>query len=1527
MAGNNEQFSVEWTTQRGVLNSDTSPDDMSGGNLFVTGADTGAYNVRNFGTNLSADYEFIIGNEYVFQPDPITLQNKKFRIYLDVNVTTPNRILNIYDANGNLLGTALWSTNLNFNVTYTNAINAITAAFIGQTFTFSPLVTVSTTEAYFDLEITTVPYWDYSIEFVVTNPFSALPEKLPVTIQEAIDQTLTGEWNLIGSYDLQSELILWWTTQRNLPLDLDINSITNNGSGLFRVETTVAHGLLSNEKVIVQGSGLANGQWIITVVSPTEFDLQGTPQPFVLPILTTTPVVTTDPNGIGELGRATKNQDTQAWTYYRLVRAKALNWVTKHQQDTLCKKDALRKYYRYTDDYNPMGNLYDRTLVYQNDCLLTFVDPRNTYSYENIGLESQFIQNGANYTFEFTTQDQSGGSILSGNSRFAVRLITDTLVPTTWSSLTNPVPAASSSETGTASSWSGDNANVTTPKIDNFLLSGDLLDNYKWAQIAVINYQGDALTGYLLPKVLITSDAMAMKWTGNEATEDLDVGTVQEITVGYKTALSIDELDGRIIFSNLTSTQSYDLTEWASQSTYSVLRKELDTIGSQFFGTLSINEYEKSQNVNQYTGYMLNETYRFAWVVEFYDNSTSLAYWAADITIDNSTTDPRRINTLPDLSLNSPSGDRVYVPYIEFDIDWNFLVDGVPVRDIVKKVWAVRVDMTSQYREVLGSGVFVGASSYPTLHALPSSVPTNGYGIRFDFAQFNSTQAVTGEYHCYVLASPNILNSATMVDYIWASGFRLSSDAYSTVNAFDVSNPTYNNWDTTWSAVNGNPTQTTGQIVSQPQYGSFYCFDSLCNDSSFVDPQNGDVLKIFGIPNATLLAGVGSGGSNPIYTPNVAWNYLKEIIWDFSSGAQDIVINASSTIEAGNTGTINGQTYSKAPQFVSQAANASTGSGLSDTGLRSFAHPSSPVLHLNTPVNNIGNTFGLFLAQIFRKKTDKFGDKIGSKYISTGAFAAPSQSTIDVFGGDVFTQKAWFKHRQDYGGLAMSWTANDWGHSPGMGGGIGMYTQNRVNSQMIDRVNSSGAWRYPNNSGNDYTWLEDNSTFSLSYNQGYNIRNQIQSYTAYDPDQSLVANDFPVRLIYGQKAQPEQASDTQRIFLPLDFTDLQYKDGEIVNHRVINSELCAWQAGYFSRLYFHSNRLLTTTEGSEAIVGTGDAFSNRPLNITSYGCPNKWAIGKGRSSGGNDVAYWLNPVLKCFIRFGGDGTTNQGLIHGMDSFFRNNTSLLIYKDTPADGEGTCCVWDEQYKEMLFTARAWNHSIQEWVAGNYSAGEIVQYGTTGFEEVPAFYEAIVQPASAIPTNTSEWSQIPLTNPTYYNLYTICYSEIKNGLSYFTTSHPKIYASYNNGFLSPSPVSNTGKMYEHNRGVKGIWYDNQTADAYFDAVVNMPKNVDKTFVALWYGANIEPYHVDLSTQTYKSYLDKADFRKNPESFFTSTIKNDSTVTAQNPTGLNTLRTSRITGNFLIVRTWISRSDAYQKIKGFITKMWGQARKFSN
>ena len=57
----------------------------------------------------------------------------------------------------------------------------------------------------------------------------------------------------------------------------NITNVTNNGIGIIRVTVSVTSGIITGQRVIINdvvGVTAANGKWTITVINPSQFDLQ-----------------------------------------------------------------------------------------------------------------------------------------------------------------------------------------------------------------------------------------------------------------------------------------------------------------------------------------------------------------------------------------------------------------------------------------------------------------------------------------------------------------------------------------------------------------------------------------------------------------------------------------------------------------------------------------------------------------------------------------------------------------------------------------------------------------------------------------------------------------------------------------------------------------------------------------------------------------------------------------------------------------------------------------------------------------------------------------------------------------------------------------------------------------------------------------------------------------------------------------------------------------------------------------------------
>ena len=477
----------------------------------------------------------------------------------------------------------------------------------------------------------------------------------------------------------------------------------------------------------------------------------------------------------------------------------------------------------------------------------------------------------------------------------------------------------------------------------------------------------------------------------------------------------------------------------------------------------------------------------------------------------------------------------------------------------------------------------------------------------------------------------------------------------------------------------------------------------------------------------------------------------------------------------------------------------------------------APNYFVNSGTNN---DTGMYYVQYFRARPNKYDEILTPQYKSTGQTeynlsAHTTSKSYDVFGGDTFVQKTYFLN---YIGVDVTPTPNvDQNYA------LGFYSENRGNYQY--RYGTQSTYN-PDNlatfipGANATPLLFDSTTniFSNGDGIGYTTSNNptqsITSYIQYDPTQ--IANCLGTRMYYSALKVRQGNQDGYRVFLPLNYKDLNPTFGDIMNTEVGNGELLTWQEQYFQRQYFSNSGTLIANDGSELLVGNGSILAREPQYVSKFGTKFKWGVIKGNSKGGNDTFYWINDDFKKIVRFGYDGTVALSDIQGVKAFLEDNLTYAQYFLAPASGYGIHGVWHDYKGEAIWTVKSYLKPSLVWTGGTsyYNGDYVTVEGDTnveGYEQFPQVYLAIQYSVDKNPTTEPEyWYKLPITDNRAYQTFTLAYNEIKNKFTTFYTYKPNIYLAWKNTFLSPCPIVNnpefeTSEMvYEHNLGEVSAWY---------------------------------------------------------------------------------------------------------------------------
>jgi hypothetical protein len=619
-----------------------------------------------------------------------------------------------------------------------------------------------------------------------------------------------------------------------------------------------------------------------------------------------------------------------------------------------------------------------------------------------------------------------------------------------------------------------------------------------------------------------------------------------------------------------------------------------------------------------------------------------------------------------------------------------------------------------------------------------------------------------------------------------------------------------------------------------------------------------------------------------------------------NSSVQLIAPTSVSSLAYGGSTVVGGITFTKANPI----ADNTTQQGFANSTQGYLFTTGSDISQPNT-----NNDYGLRYVQYYKPLTDKYGDVENTVYVTCGSYksATTGTTTIDVFGGDTFTQLNYFKHRH----------ANT--IDQGQAGALSFYSQNRVNVQMKQKSASQTGDLFPGIATVD--WLETatntDGTMGEAYQEGYTIRNEVKSDIAFDED-ATDTTDQPARIRWSAIKPQGSASDQYRAYLVLDYHDLDQGNGEIVHHANGNGELITWQQRAFMRQYFNTRGTLEVKGITEVLIGDGSVMSRDGQTISKLGSKHKWAIIKGKSTGGNDVFYWINTELKKGLRFGYDGTVAVSDIKGMQSFFANNLIWVDGYDTPANGAGICGVWDDRYANAIWTINGQNPTvtINNWSASTgVVVGDLVYYPTDPFLGKQYTYRSLVTAltTTAPSTTPAQWALVPNVG-TYFNKYSLVFNEFKNAFTTFTTPTPKIYLKWTDTYLAPRPISPEYKVYQFNKGDYLTWWEDggisQQEQGYLQFVVNELETETKWMEAVAVDSEIVPARFEFETKTQESYLDSSEFTTREDSSY-APIKRDSSTT-----GANDGDTSALYGKYMLAKMFFAVST-YQKLVNVITK----------
>lgn len=1217
---------------------------------------------------------------------------------------------------------------------------------------------------------------------------------------------------------------------------------------------------------------------------------------------------------VSEIGVIYSTDNDSSFNYRTLVRSKKLGFSKYKQIECEIEKVGSQINLYFTDNLNQPRVLYLNSSAKRitNGLLNNGFGTAGKYDLQTIDIESCLVL--PNFTAYITDLEviQGSGSLTAGNKRYSGRFLTADFTSTDFLYPTNPINIFQA-DLNKPYKITGNLPDVITDKSVKMRVANITPGIFSYFELIAIEYKGEVEEAKIVQRFPLKESDTEITIIHNNRGQDniqLSFGELLSITQKYTRAKSLKLFDGRLVLSNVSQQIDSNLSTWAQTITHTIKRTTIPYVG--YMSNLnaaeigfSLNEYLNPKNVNQFTSYMLNDTYRFGVQVQWKKTSKwSLPYWVDDIRIDTASSnwndlDNRRTgapsfsnNNLTDPNLN------VYIYYVNFsNINLDYIVNGEVLRN---QISAIRFVRSERIPEVIATGYFFAGAKATTNEIVPYFRTKNSFGL-VDSYPISSLSKVEGDFQT--------INSVTSTDksnYLFFYG----PDFYYNKNGAAYQKQI--NDKILLQGYSSNVFYNTGKVAP----GTLYYSDFQENFGQYSNTG----FTSFSIDSQIYL----DAGDNKVLGTDTLWSGLRTP-WDQAACREVNVFKLTSSVSStipSTTGAYYGQIFrdmgagSKYPASKELSTYQSTGHlynlKTTDTGSISmdvyggdvFNQKTYMLLRMGQPSGTVagggGFAIGIYSQNVLNTQmyyytewdnTDtgagySFPQYLDKQYsgfyinstsllsilniVANSSFITVSSvsdlevgqpvtingSLLDVTSVDRNGQVLFVSRiisntveLKDSNGTVIFWSAVTSTSTTLLIGVTSTINASTVGSGLFAFVQQKLS-------------LSNNNTYSRSYD----FRDRTILEKAYNPNDTFDGNK-PATIVWSGKKIMGSLKDSYRVFLPGSYSDLDLTLGEITHHEIINNNFYTFQEKSFQRQYFRDPSLVNSDEGSDVLIGSGSILSARGQEISSFGTNKKWSIVKGKTSNGKEVVYWFNDRFRRIIRFGEDGTRVISE-RGMNSFVQNYARYNTNDFEPLRGLGLNVIWNDKYSEVIFTFK-FN------LAGSTKAFSLV-YG----EHENGF----------LCKRADSYDPIYKTSPS-------------------VNSHQNIVLPYNNTFFSVNP-STPNQIYFDDFGSEATFFE-VACDTNIELVMNQDSSLSKNFEALQIASDEKPFACSFITKNHSSSLTQSDFELREDLFY-SAIKNHELTP-----GVNNADTSHLWGRWIKIKVNMKTSTLAQKLINLIVK----------
>jgi len=1043
-------------------------------------------------------------------------------------------------------------------------------------------------------------------------------------------------------------------------------------------------------------------------------------------------------------------------------------------------------------------------ILYNGDIGLYFTDNLNPIRYIRVvnvaGIYSGFLGSllsGVSTPLIDVSMADGGGSISCSSYLFAIAYTNSSGAIIGYSTFTNPYPVTPDALPGSTNTTVFDGAynSIKANKVFNLTINESSFDPaYTSFQIALITFVGfsNTPTVYLIGinyNAIFVGGQMQIQITGSESSTQISLAEVTIPFANYRYAKEVSQLYNRLLFANLRVEDfPADFDSIANQILLTPAIKEVDTNIVEYDGT---GGYKDGGTCVNGKSLMRNEVYSFGIVFIIDGHTETNVYHLAAPKVSN-----------PILGFKYPPGlpgqfGTYYANQQEYKQGSPYFISGEDdhVRYHVVPKYDLMQSGSDHIVQAIGVNVTNVSNALLLISDLTVRARVTGYRLVRRQRDIDSNKT--------------ILSQGLIQKYLFpTSGF---SDEYNTiqVNGYPENSSQY---DIALAnpSIAASPNFITGTAnlwsISpevpdpQPRHGSLCGFISPEVVFGISNPLFGTRIvaaRNIGAPQSSSWSNTGVNGSWNFYLgssgdlPNLNTN--ASFTW-YTPGSE--VLSSASNTPLAQTVFIDQYWISPSNTLVQFGYAIDNTGAIISTTLHTLISQAVVTNHLalelfqgdsdyvtNGELLKNGGGADSYVMNIENNNENCYTTLYSSQYINCGLIPEIVDSTI--FGGDTFISRFTSVNQipisvrepnHDFGTLVF---------------GAGTYIESQYNCDLRHQLtaNSGSEKSVPYVdyiSTSRFTATFQNQFFKRygiqdsTYNDAYSAENNFNTWLTNSQFFDNVYN-FENRIIYSDQSIDGEGTDSYIIFRQNNYKDIPKNRGPIWNMFVYNNDIYAQCISSTYKTNMQPNTIISTTNGSQAVLGVGSLFSIPEQELITI---------SGGYGGSQDSFSGVNtPMGRYFIDraqgkvFLMSVNLEEISMSGMYHFFLDNTEFVVpnlrtyqendqFQNPNGPVSHGCSIgYDSSARRLIITRRSTDDSQKDFTIS---------------------YSLI----------TGKWTSFHQYAPNMY---------INSGI--------ELYTCINAVSVSPT-IGVTGILWKHRGGIPGSFYNQIPYNSVLEISVNDP-----------------------------------------------------------------------------------------------------------